>query len=126
MSAWTKREDQLLKKLYPQGVKVAAGRLPLRTKRSIICRAARLKIQVTEQALDKHRWTDAEDEILNRFYRQFGSRFCQGGMQHRSREAICARAALLGVRRDQSVPACNIAYDDWIEVERLALYVKWT
>ncbi len=126
MTAWTKKEDRLLAKHYPEGAREAAEALPHRSRRSIVCRASRLSLRVAVDERDKQRWTEDEDLIICRFYRTFGSKFCQGGMPHRTRGSICARAAVIGVRRDQSLPACDANYDDWIEVERLALCVRWT
>ncbi|HRH68888.1 MAG TPA: HNH endonuclease signature motif containing protein [Flavobacteriales bacterium] len=60
--AWTPQEDAILREKYPVlKTEALMELLPSRTRHSIVCRACKLKITVSNP---KHAWTPEEDEYL--------------------------------------------------------------
>ena len=94
MKSWLKKEDDVLRRYYPvQGRLITQAILRAigfkRSRRAVTCRAHKLNL--------KMRWTGKETWILRQTYAEFGARYSQRYMTHRSLVAIRDKARREGI-----------------------------
>ena len=97
--AWTKNEDEILAKYYPVGGYKLCEQYLNRTRTNIQARANTLGIVGVGWSKIKKLWTKDEEEILYKYYVDFGAKYCEQFLPGKSYNSIKGHANKMGLTR---------------------------
>lgn len=98
LNMWTKAEVDILCKKYPSiGARGCAALLPEKSIVQVRKKAENMKLRLVSGK--NAAWTENEDDIIRRFYKRHGAKYCCDLLNGRTIDTIMARARTLKVTR---------------------------